>query len=153
MKEIIQTYASVIIAVTVGIMLLMLFPQLSSAITGKLSESKEMTQNIRNVSYDNYRNEMLPKLKLRGDFFVSGQLLKMDDIFSVEAAEQNLSSAYIYEVYDSEGKNISSCIYSRGEGVVFPHGGIYKMLIKLLCVNGMEEYVLVDITVNQMAHA
>ncbi len=149
MKEIMQTYGAMIVAVIICIMLLSCFPIVKSQMSEAFRYQEMLCGNGKNSDYDNYRSQKLPKIALKDVFAETGKAYNVADMFEVTSDAKNLSQLQIYAVYDAKGQEQSSYIGQTGEKIEFPGAGIYTMYVKILCKNGMEDHAKVNIPVNQ----
>ena len=149
MKEIMQTYGSMIVAVIICIMLLSCFPAVRSRMGAAFRYQEVLSGTGKNSDYDSYRSQKLPKIALKDSFVETGMVLKVADMFEVTSDAKNLSQLQIYAVYDTAGQEHSAYIGQDGQMIEFPCAGIYTMYVKILCKNGMEDYAKVNIPVNQ----
>ncbi|WP_455721912.1 hypothetical protein [Agathobacter sp.] len=149
MKEIMQTYGSMIVAVIICIMLLSCFPAVKSRMSEAFVHEDVLSGTGENGSYDSYRSQKLPVIAMKDSFVETGMRLNVSDMFEVTSDAGNLSQLQIYAVYDADGQEHSAYIGQAGQEIEFPCAGIYTMYVKILCKNGMEDHAKVNIPVNQ----
>ena len=149
MKEIMQTYGSMIVAVIIGIILLSCFPAVKGSISGAFDSQEVLAASGKNSDYDSYRSQKIPQIASKDIFVDTGMQFKVSDLIEVTSDAGNLSQLKIYAVYDAQGQECSSNIRQDGQEIMFPSAGIYTMYVKILCKNGMEDHAKVNIPVNQ----
>nr|WP_308657358.1 hypothetical protein [uncultured Agathobacter sp.] len=148
MKEIMQTYGSMIVAALVGIILLSSFSMVKGNIGEAFAVQEVLADDMTNSSYDKYKNVALPKLSLRDDFFNSSTSYKISDILYPASNAQNLADMQAFEVFDKEGEVSNACMSEDGRVLNFPESGIYTLYVKVTCTNKMTDYLKVSIPVN-----
>ena len=123
MKEIMQTYGAMIVAVVVGIALLSGFGALKNKMSVAFASKEKMRQNA--VSYSVY------------------------DLLDVTAHEDNLDRLEVYALYDSGRNDCTGSISADGSSLSFPDYGVYDMHVRITCKNGTRDHVRISIPINR----
>ena len=149
MKEIMQTYGSMIVATIIAIMLFTCLPAVRSQMSGVFVHQDLLSDVGNNDRYDSYRSEAVPKIEVRDRFFGQGTEYRIGDILCAVSETQNLEEVRAYAMYDSEKNDYSSYIAADGKSLHFPGSGIYIVYAKIICKNGIEDHAIISIPVNQ----
>lgn len=148
MKEIMQTYGSMIIAAAICVLLLVSFVIVGRGAADALKQEDVLADDYSNNSYNNYRNEMLPQIELSDGEILYGEKVAVKSLFNVVTASENLSNIEVFAMADESGEFVSENLSNEGKSVTFPHAGIYELYIKIFSKNNIVTYAAVSIPVN-----
>ena len=126
MKEIMQTYGAMIVAVVVGIALLSGFGALKNKMSVAFAPQDILSSDSANDSYDSMKNIPVPGIELK------------------EKMRQNAVSYSVYDLLDGTGS-----ISADGSSLSFPDYGVYDMHVRITCKNGTRDHVRISIPINR----
>ena len=132
MKEIMQTYGAMIVAVVVGIALLSGFGALKNKMSVAFAPQDILSSDSANDSYDSMKNIPVPGVELK------------------EKMRQNAVSYSVYDLLDVTDRNdCTGSISADGSSLSFPDYGVYDMHVRITCKNGTRDHVRISIPINR----
>lgn len=151
MKEIMQTYGAMIVAVVVGIALLSGFGTLKNKMGVAFATQDILSENSANNSYDSIKNIPVPDIELKEKMRRNAVSYSVYDMLEVTAHEDNLDKLEVYALYDSDRNDCTHSVSSDGRSLSFPDYGVYDMHVRITCKNGTRDHVRISVPINRKA--
>lgn len=151
MKEIMQTYGAMIVAVVVGIALLSGFWALKNKMGVAFATQDILSENSANNSYDNIKNIPVPGIELKEKMRRNAVSYSVYDLLEVTAHEDNLDKLEVYALYDSDRNDCTHSVSADGLSLSFPDYGVYDMHVRITCKNGTRDHVRISVPINRKA--
>lgn len=151
MKEIMQTYGAMIVAVVVGIALLSGFGALKNKMGVAFATQDILSENSANNSYDNIKNIPVPGIELKEKMRRNAVSYSVYDLLEVTAHEDNLDKLEVYALYDSDRNDCTHSVSADGRSLSFPDYGVYDMHVRITCKNGTRDHVRISVPINRKA--
>ena len=151
MKEIMQTYGAMIVAVVVGIALLSGFGALKNKMGVAFATQDILSENSANNSYDSIKNIPVPGIELKEEMRQNAVSYSVYDLLEVTAHEDNLDKLEVYALYDSGRNDCTHSVSGDGRSISFPDFGVYYMHVRITCNNGTKDHVRISVPINRMA--
>ena len=142
MKEIMQTYGAMIVAVVVGIALLSGFGALKNKMSVAFAPQDILSSDSANDSYDSMKNIPVPGIELKEKMRQNAVSYSVYDLLDVTANED-------YALYDSGRNDCTGSISADGSSLSFPDYGVYDMHVRITCKNGTRDHVRISIPINR----
>ena len=120
MKEIMQTYGAMIVAVVVGIALLSGFGALKNKMSVAFAPQDILSSDSANDSYDSMKNIPVPGVELKEKMRQNAVSYSVYDLLDVTAHEDNLDKLEVYALYDSDRNDCTGSISADGSSLSFP---------------------------------
>ena len=149
MKEIMQTYGAMIVAVVVGIALLSGFGALKNKMSVAFAPQDILSSDSANDSYDSMKNIPVPGIELKEKMRQNAVSYSVYDLLDVTAHEDNLDKLEVYALYDSGRNDCTGSISADGSSLSFPDYGVYDMHVRITCKNGTRDHVRISIPINR----
>lgn len=151
MKEIMQTYGAMIVAVVVGIALLSGFGTLKNKMGVAFATQDILSENSANNSYDSIKNIPVPDIELKEKMRRNAVSYSVYDMLEVTAHEDNLDKLEVYALYDSDRNDCTHSVSADGRSLSFPDYGVYDMHVRITCKNGTRNHVRISVPINRKA--
>ena len=121
MKEIMQTYGAMIVAVVVGIALLSGFGALKNKMSVAFAPQDILSSDSANDSYDSMKNIPVPGIELKEKMRQNAVSYSVYDLLDVTAHEDNLDKLEVYALYDSGRNDCTGSISADGSSLSLRH--------------------------------
>ena len=138
MKEIMQTYGSMIVATIIAIMLFTCLPAVRSQMSGVFVHQDLLSDAGNNDRYDSYRSEAIPKIEVRDRFFGQGTEYRIGDIlcadgnylyitsYAHQCGNQTFEKGYVAKIDVKTKQVVATCeVGWEPEGVRLYEGKLY----------------------------
>lgn len=149
MKEIMQTYGAMIVAVVVGIALLSGFGALKNKMSVAFAPQDILSSDSANDGYDSMKNIPVPGIELKEKMRQNAVSYSVYDLLEVTVHEDNLDKLEVYALYDSGRNDCTGSISADGRSLSFPDYGVYDMHVRITCKNGTKDHVRISVPINR----
>lgn len=149
MKEIMQTYGAMIVAVVVGIALLSGFGALKNKMSVAFAPQDILSENSANNNYDGMKNIPVPGIELKEKMRQNAVSYSVYDLLEVTVHEDNLDKLEVYALYDSGRNDCTYSVSADGRSLSFPDYGVYDMHVRITCKNGTKDHVRISVPINR----
>lgn len=149
MKEIMQTYGAMIVAVVVGIALLSGFGALKNKMGVAFAPQDILSENSANNNYDGMKNIPVPGIELKEKMRQNAVSYSVYELLEVTVHEDNLDKLEVYALYDSGRNDCTGSISADGSSLSFPDYGVYDMHVRITCKNGTKDHVRISVPINR----
>ena len=130
MKEIMQTYGAMIVAVVVGIALLSGFGALKNKMGVAFATQDILSENSANNSYDSIKNIPVPGIELKEKMRRNAVSYSVYDLLEVTAHEDNLDKLEVYAcMIQTEMTVLTACQPMAGHSA-------FRIMACIICMSG-----------------
>lgn len=130
MKEIMQTYGAMIVAVVVGIALLSGFGALKNKMSVAFAPQDILSSDSANDGYDSMKNIPVPGIELKEKMRQNAVSYSVYDLLDVTAHEDNLDKLEVYALYDRAEMTAQAAYQPMARHLAF------RIMVCMICMSG-----------------
>ena len=157
MRQVIEQYASAIIASGIGILIIFLIGQniydqgigINQVLGLILQDSIEEPSIVENGVMEAYVKESEMNIKEKNVYMLTNQEVKLSDCFEVTTQDGVLSSVYVQEVWNPEWKKMDAKLSADRTKICFLEKGIYWLQIYAMDKYEKKHNWIVKVLVNE----